>query len=67
MPRVTEEIDLRKYSVRDLMELKQAIFAELIRKKRLREEVEKEVRRRSVDNSGELTQFVVDVTTQTDE
>jgi len=67
MRQVTQEVNLRKYSVKELMDLKQAIFSELIRRKRIREEVEKEVRRRQVDNADELTQFVVDATTETDE
>lgn len=50
------EKDIRKYSTAELMQLKQAIFAELIRRKRIREELEKEVRRRQVAESDEFTQ-----------
>jgi len=60
-------VNLRQLSIKELMDLKNAIFAELIRRKRIREEVEKEVHRRQVDNADELTQFVVDATTETDE
>jgi len=67
MRQAEQMVDLRRLTIKELMDLKNAIFDELIRRKKIRKEVEKEVRRRQELDGDELTQFVVDATTGTDE